>query len=69
MSSTANESVIESGVTPSQSEMTPASNVVISTVNVLGEPINQVSFFLSYFDLSSLFCMFLFCFFGFDWFV
>lgn len=43
MSSTVNESTTESGVTPSQSEMAPASSTVISTVNELVEPINQVS--------------------------
>lgn len=33
-----------SGATPSQSQIPPSSTVAISTVNVVGEPINQVFF-------------------------
>jgi len=42
MSSTHDESVVDTDVTPSQSQIPPSTTVAISTVNVAGEPINQV---------------------------
>jgi hypothetical protein len=42
MSSTHDESVVDDDVTPSQSQIPPSTTVAISTVNVAGEPINQV---------------------------
>jgi hypothetical protein len=57
MSSTHDESVT-SDLTPSKSQITPSTTVAISTVNVVGDPINQVSSLISsslcHFSLSFL---------------
>jgi len=42
MSSTQSESIGNDDVTPSQSQIQPSTNVVMSGVDGVGEPINQV---------------------------
>jgi hypothetical protein len=42
MSSTQDGSAGDDEVTPSQSQIPPATSVAMSSVNVVGEPINQV---------------------------
>jgi len=44
MASTNSESVISDNATPSQSGKPLSSTVALSTVNALGDPINQVVF-------------------------
>lgn len=56
MSSTQDESVLDDEATPSQSQIVPESTVAISTVDVVGEPINQVFFHLQVFVFFLLIC-------------
>ena len=66
MSSTRDESAADDEVTPSQSQLPPESTGAISTVNALGEPINQVFFhlhvpLLMLFSFSRKIIMIFFC--------